>query len=78
MEIRRRDFLAGSTAAVAASSLATRVALAADKVPVLGLIFPPADRGVPEEGIAMYGDTLKYVVNGARRRAHDTGRSSTP
>jgi arylmalonate decarboxylase len=64
MEIRRRHFLAGSAAAIAASSLATRVTLAADKVPVLGLIFPPADRGVPDEGIAMYGDTLKYVVTG--------------
>ncbi|MEO8314280.1 MAG: arylmalonate decarboxylase [Pseudomonadota bacterium] len=32
--------------------------------PVLGLIFPPGNRGVPEEGLAMYGDTLRYVVTG--------------
>jgi arylmalonate decarboxylase len=44
--------------------LGTQCASAADKVPVLGLIFPPADRGVPEEGIAMYGETLRYVVTG--------------
>lgn len=30
-------------------------------VPVLGLIFPPA-RGIPEEGIALYGGRLRYVV----------------
>jgi arylmalonate decarboxylase len=34
------------------------------EAPVLGLIFPPANRGVPEEGIAMYGDSLRYVVAG--------------
>jgi arylmalonate decarboxylase len=32
--------------------------------PVLGLIFPPAGRGVPEEGIAMYGERLRFVVTG--------------
>jgi arylmalonate decarboxylase len=32
--------------------------------PVLGLIFPPANRGIPEEGVAMYGDTLRYAVTG--------------
>ena len=50
----KRDFLVGSAAAVAA----------AGQVPVLGLIFPPLDRGVPEEGVAMYGDKLKFVVTG--------------
>jgi arylmalonate decarboxylase len=34
------------------------------RVPTLGLIFPPAGRHVPEEGIAMYGDSLRYVVTG--------------
>jgi arylmalonate decarboxylase len=63
MDTKRRDFLAGC-AAVAAAGFGSRAASAADKVPVLGLIFPPSDRGVPEEGVAMYGDTLKYVVNG--------------
>src|SRR5688572_23655577 len=28
----------------------------------LGLIFPPAGRGVPEEGIAMYGNRIEYVI----------------
>ena len=30
----------------------------------LGLIFPPAGRGVPEEGLAMYGDTIEFAVEG--------------
>jgi arylmalonate decarboxylase len=34
------------------------------KAPVLGLIFPPAGRGIPEEGVAMYGEQLRFVVNG--------------
>jgi arylmalonate decarboxylase len=32
--------------------------------PVLGLIFPPHGRAEPEEGIAMYGETLRYAVTG--------------
>jgi arylmalonate decarboxylase len=64
MDTKRRDFLAGCAATVAAAGFGAGRAGAADKVPVLGLIFPPADRGVPEEGIAMYGDTLKYVATG--------------
>jgi arylmalonate decarboxylase len=59
----KRDFLVGS-AAVAAAVFAARSAPAAGKVPVLGLIFPPLNRGVPEEGVAMYGDKLKFVVTG--------------
>jgi len=34
------------------------------KAPVLGLIFPPAARGIPEEGVAMYGERLRFVVTG--------------
>ena len=49
---------------MAAVGFGARRAGAADKAPVLGLIFPPLDRGVPEEGLAMYGDTLRYVVTG--------------
>jgi arylmalonate decarboxylase len=63
MTTNRRSFIAGA-AAVAAAGLATGRAHAADKVPVLGLIFPPLNRGIPEEGIAMYGDKIKYVVTG--------------
>jgi len=33
-------------------------------LPVLGLIFPPSTRGVPEEGVAMYGGQLRFVVTG--------------
>jgi arylmalonate decarboxylase len=32
--------------------------------PVLGLIFPPEHRGIPEEGVAMYGKRLRFVVTG--------------
>jgi arylmalonate decarboxylase len=64
MNQNRRVFLAGCGAALATAGLGARRATAADKVPVLGLIFPPADRGVPEEGVAMYGETLRYVVTG--------------
>jgi arylmalonate decarboxylase len=64
MNTKRRDFLAGCAATVAAATFGANRGAAADKVPVLGLIFPPADRGIPDEGIAMYGDTLKYVVTG--------------
>jgi arylmalonate decarboxylase len=63
MTTKRRDFLVGS-AAVAAAAFAARSASAGNKVPVLGLIFPPLNRGVPEEGVAMYGDRLKFVVTG--------------
>jgi arylmalonate decarboxylase len=64
MVVKRRDFLASSAAAVAAAGLGVGCARSVDKVPVLGLIFPPANRGVPEEGVAMYGEHLRYVVTG--------------
>jgi arylmalonate decarboxylase len=38
--------------------------MATDPRPVLGLIFPPADRAIPEEGVAMYGEQLRFVVAG--------------
>jgi arylmalonate decarboxylase len=63
MATKRRDFLAGC-AAVAAGGLGLSRANAQGKAPVLGLIFPPLNRGVPDEGIAMYGERLKYVVTG--------------
>jgi arylmalonate decarboxylase len=64
MDTNRRSFLAGSAALVATATLGSACTQAAAKAPVLGLIFPPADRGIPEEGIAMYGDNLQYVVTG--------------
>ena len=64
MRMNRRDFLAASAAGLAAARLGAQSPGAAAKVPVLGLIFPPKDRGIPEEGLAMYGDRLKFVVTG--------------
>jgi arylmalonate decarboxylase len=64
MTTNRREFLAGCAAAMAATGYAARTATAADEAPVLGLIFPPADRGIPEEGVAMYGAKLRFVVTG--------------
>ena len=64
MLTNRRDFITACAAAAAATQLGADRATAADKVPVLGLIFPPADRGIPEEGVAMYGERLKFVVTG--------------
>jgi len=67
MDTRRRNLLiaaSATAAAAAAAGFGVRRTLAADEPPVLGLIFPPADRGVPEEGVAMYGDSLRFVVTG--------------
>ena len=62
--VKRRDVLAGAAAAAAVANLGIGPAAAQEKAPVLGLIFPPFGRGVPEEGVAMYGDSLRYVVTG--------------
>ena len=64
MDIDRRHLLATGAATIAAAALKSRDTDAAAKVPVLGLIFPPARRDIPEEGLAMYGDRLRYVVTG--------------
>lgn len=64
MNNERRQFLGALAAAAATASLGTRRARGADTVPVLGLIFPVSNRGIPEEGIAMYGDRLRFVVTG--------------
>lgn len=64
MPARRREFLAGCAASALTAGLGARMAVAQDAVPVLGLIFPPFGRGVPEEGVAMYGDRLRFVVTG--------------
>jgi arylmalonate decarboxylase len=29
----------------------------------LGLIFPVIDRGVPEEGLSLYGDQVEFIIN---------------
>jgi arylmalonate decarboxylase len=61
MTIKRRSFLAGTAAAAA---LGLRGIGAQGRAPVLGLIWPPLNRGLPEEGVAMYGDRLRYVYTG--------------
>ena len=64
----RRRFLgtltATAVATAAGASLRGAPARAAEETPVLGLIFPVSNRGVPEEGVAMYGERLRFVVNG--------------
>ena len=44
------------------SSASSRRLLAAEPPRKLGLIFPPAGRGVPEEGLAMYGERIEYLI----------------
>jgi arylmalonate decarboxylase len=64
MVIPRRALLAGGAAVLTAAGLGVRAAGAADSRPVLGLILPPAKREIPEEGVAMYGEQLRFVVTG--------------
>jgi arylmalonate decarboxylase len=60
----RRRFLGGVAAGFTIACIAPQPARGADEPPVLGLIFPVSTRGVPEEGVAMYGERLEFVVNG--------------
>lgn len=60
----RRAVIASGAAAIASAGINARVADAAGKLPVLGLILPPAKREIPEEGMAMYGSQLRFVVTG--------------
>jgi arylmalonate decarboxylase len=62
MSFDRRQILAAM--GVTAAAGVGLPACAADEAPVLGLIFPPFGRGIPEEGVAMYGDRLQFVVTG--------------
>src|SRR5688572_3904519 len=63
MKLTRRNVLA--VGAAFASSVGFReVGSAAERLPVLGMILPPADRAIPEEGVAMYGRQLRFVVTG--------------
>ena len=59
---RRELLLASAAAAATLSDLAP--ANAATATPVLGLIFPPNRLEIPEEGVAMYGQRLRYVTAG--------------
>jgi arylmalonate decarboxylase len=62
MKLNRRQVVQG----IGAAALAARAPFvhSAEAPRKLGLIYPPADRGAPEEGIAMYGDRLEYVIEG--------------
>lgn len=63
--LNRRDFgLLSFAATSAAASLGALVGCSSGKRPVLGLIFPVSTRGVPAEGVAMYGDQLEFVTTG--------------
>jgi arylmalonate decarboxylase len=64
MLIPRRHILVGGAAFAASATLGIRGAGAAGKKRVLGLILPPDKREIPEEGIAMYGKQLRFVVTG--------------
>jgi arylmalonate decarboxylase len=65
MTLDRRQVIARSIAAVATAGLGSRAGGAAmDRKPVLGLILPPTNRAIPEEGVAMYGRQLRFVVTG--------------
>jgi arylmalonate decarboxylase len=54
----RRGFLKAAGVAVGAS------ALHAASEPVLGMIFPPLNRPVPEEGLIMYPTGVTFLVEG--------------
>jgi arylmalonate decarboxylase len=67
MNQERRQFLGAlgaATAVTATAGFGTACTRAAESAPVLGLIFPVSNRGVPEEGVAMYGERIRFVVNG--------------
>lgn len=58
--LNRRDWLK----IMGAAAVLSGPAIAGGQAPArkLGLIFPPAGRGVPEEGLSMYGDRVEYLV----------------
>jgi len=64
MTLSRRAVLKLLGAGSAANALSTTLDVAAlqNQPHRLGLIFPPAGRGVPEEGLAMYGSNVVYLV----------------
>ena len=63
MNTTRRQLLVST--AISFATLALPASLrAAERVPKLGMIFPPADRGIPEEGVAMYGNRVEYLAAG--------------
>lgn len=57
-----RDLPLSRRTLLAALGAAALPSFAAEAPRKLGLIFPPAGRGVPEEGLAMYGERIEYVI----------------
>jgi len=64
MRQTRRQFVRTVTVAAAAVGLPACQDAVQKPAPVLGLIWPVSTRDVPEEGVAMYGDRLRWVTNG--------------
>ena len=61
MKLSRRQIF--KLAAMSASYMSLKSTLShAAEGRKLGLIFPPAGRGVPEEGLAMYGETIEFLI----------------
>jgi arylmalonate decarboxylase len=56
--VSRRKVLESGVALLGSATLARA------QEPVLGLIFPPANRPVPEEGLIMYPKVVKFIVEG--------------
>jgi arylmalonate decarboxylase len=61
MSVNRRKILQHAALAASYFSLKPMLLRSAESRK-LGLIFPPAGRGVPEEGVAMYGDTIEFLI----------------
>lgn len=61
MSLPRRHLLAATACAIGHALLNSN-AHAAAAAPKLGLIFPPAGRGVPDEGLVMYGQRIEYLT----------------
>ncbi|MEY4642415.1 MAG: hypothetical protein RLZZ227_2409 [Pseudomonadota bacterium] len=61
LKLLRRTLLRGLAVTAALSTPGFSI-LAAQQPRKLGLIFPPAGRGVPEEGLALYGDRIEYLI----------------
>ncbi len=57
----RRAFLRAAGVSIAGVRAAS---LHAANEPALGLIFPPLNRPVPEEGLIMYPSGVKFLVEG--------------
>ena len=64
MKRTRRDVLEGVLLGGVAATLGASARAAEEEAPVLGLIFPVSTRGIPDEGVAMYGERLRWVTIG--------------